>query len=142
MTWIAALHCVATLSLVGLIWFVQVVHYPLMAAVGGSRFPAYAHQHATRTSWVVTAPMLLEAATAIALAMEPPTAAVRPVVWVGLALLGLVWASTFALQVPCHRRLTSGFDPRVHRRLVRTNWIRTAAWTGRAPVAVAVLMMV
>jgi len=140
--WVAAVHCVATLTLVGLIWFVQVVHYPLMAAVGDHRFRAYAHEHASRTSWVVTAPMLLEAATAIAMVVEPPAATVRPMVWVGLALLVLVWASTFGLQVPCHRRLASGFDPRVHRRLVRTNWIRTLAWTGRAPVAVAAVMMV
>lgn len=141
MIWVAAVHCVATLTLVGLIWFVQVVHYPLMAAVGDHRFRAYAREHASRTSWVVTAPMLLEAATAIAMVVEPPAATVRPVVWVGLALLVLVWASTFGLQVPCHRRLASGFDPRVHRRLVRTNWIRTLAWTGRAPVAVATVMM-
>jgi len=141
-TWIAVLHCVATLALVGLIWFVQVVHYPLMAVVGGLRFPAYAREHATRTSWVVTAPMLLEAAAAIALVVEPPAAIARPMVWVGLALLALVWASTFGLQVPCHRRLASGFDPRVHRRLVRSNWIRTLAWTGRAPIAVAIVSMV
>lgn len=142
MTWVAAVHGVATLFLVGLIWYVQIVHYPLMAAVGNDRFPAYARAHAARTSWIVTAPMLLEVATAITLLVEPPTAAIRPILWLGVGLLALVWASTFGLQVPCHRRLASGFDPRAHLRLVRTNWLRTLAWTGRVPVAVAVLLAV
>lgn len=142
MTWIAVVHGVATLTLIGLIWFVQIVHYPLMGAVGDGPFAAYARAHARRTSWVVTAPMLLEAAGAIALVVEPPTTAVRPLLWVGLGLLALVWASTFGLQVPCHRRLARGFDTRAHRLLVRTNWIRTLAWTGRAPVAIAAMTAV
>jgi hypothetical protein len=36
-------------------------------------------------------------------------------------------------------RLSTGFDPVVHRRLVRTNWIRTAAWTVRGAAAVAMV---
>ena len=33
-------HATSALLLVGLIWTVQVVHYPLMAAVGPDRFVA------------------------------------------------------------------------------------------------------
>jgi hypothetical protein len=36
-------------------------------------------------------------------------------------------------------RLSTGFDPVVHRRLVRTNWVRTAAWTARGAAAVAMI---
>ncbi|MEY4607349.1 MAG: hypothetical protein RLY45_2109, partial [Actinomycetota bacterium] len=38
-------HLVATMFMVGLIWFVQVVHYPLMAAVGEQQFVAYEDRH-------------------------------------------------------------------------------------------------
>ena len=41
----------------------------------------------------------------------------------------IIWLSTMVLQVPCHRRLETGFDAAVARRLVRTNWVRTFAWT-------------
>ena len=142
MTAIVVIHGVTTLAMVGVIWFVQVVHYPLMGRVGPAVFPAYAASHATRTSWVVTAPMVLEASTAAVLAARPPTDGLWEAMWVGLVLVAVVWASTFGLQVPCHRRLAARFEPPVHRRLVRSNWIRTLAWSARAPVAVAALLAV
>ena len=59
----------------------------------------------------------------------------RGAVWAGLALLAVIWLSTALVQVPLHRRLQGGFDAAAHRRLVRTNWLRTAAWTLRAALA-------
>jgi len=47
------------------------------------------------------------------------------------ALLAVIWVSTPTLQGPGHQQLTKKFDPALWRRLVRTNWIRTAAWTAR-----------
>lgn len=41
-------HAAATLWMTGLIWFVQVVHYPLFALVGSTGFAAYESAHATQ----------------------------------------------------------------------------------------------
>lgn len=57
-------HAAATWAMVGLIWFVQVVHYPLFAAVDAAESPVYARLHQRRTTWVVGPPMLVERATA------------------------------------------------------------------------------
>ena len=40
--------------------------------------------------------------------------------------------------MPCHARLSLGWDEQVHARLVATNWIRTALWTARLGTVVAV----
>ena len=45
-----SLHLAATAAMTGLIWFVQVVHYPLFAAVGADQFVAYEVAHQRRTS--------------------------------------------------------------------------------------------
>ena len=132
-------HLAATMAMVGLIWFVQVVHYPLFAAVGEERFGAYEAAHAQRTAWVVGPPMALEALAAIVLVASPPPGVAPAATWVGLGLLAIVQASTVALQVPAHRALAAGFDPVTWRRLVRTNWIRTAGWSARGCVAVALV---
>ena len=42
-------------------------------------------------------------------------------------LVAVNWHSTALIQVPLHRRLAGGFDPSAARRLVVTNWWRTAA---------------
>lgn len=141
MTWLVlSAHALATCGMVGLIWFVQVVHYPLMARVGAEVYPAYQRAHATRTTWVVAPLMLTEAATAAALLWllrgQPWGLAAA---WVGVGLLAAIWASTFLLQVPAHERLAAGFDADAHRRLVSSNWIRTFAWTARGMLAIALL---
>jgi hypothetical protein len=125
------LHAASSWMMVGVIWFVQVVHYPLMSRADRVRFPEFAAAHSRRTTWIVAPPMLIEAATAAILAFRPPPGVPAFSAWFGLGLVGIIWVSTAALQVPRHRDLADGFDPRAHRRLVATNWIRTLAWTGR-----------
>ncbi|MFT4542833.1 MAG: hypothetical protein ACI835_005302 [Planctomycetota bacterium] len=130
------IHAAATLFMTGLIWFVQVVHYPLFAGVSHDRFAQYERDHTKRAGWVVGPPMLTELGTAATLIYWRPNAIPAWAVWLGLALLGIIWLSTLLQQVPEHRRLLSGFDADSHRRLVRTNWIRTFAWTTRAGLSV------
>lgn len=127
------LHVAATLYMTGVIWFVQTVHYPLFAKVGDPGFVAYQAGHLRFTAYVVVPGMLLELGTGILLLpVAPPE--IRGLLWLGLALLAVVWISTFLLQVPQHRRLERGFDAEAWSRLVRTNWVRTAAWSARALV--------
>lgn len=133
------LHAAATWLLVGLIWFVQVVHYPMLARLGPDGFDEHALFHVRRTSLVVAPAMLAEAGCASWLALAPPSpAAVAPTA-VGFALLLAVWLSTALLQVPCHRRLERGYDLAAARRLVGSNWIRTLAWTARGAIALLLL---
>ncbi|HLM67342.1 MAG TPA: hypothetical protein VK358_07440, partial [Longimicrobium sp.] len=135
--WIFILHLAATAVMVGVIWFVQVVHYPLMALVGREGYPAYQAAHSRRTTWVVMPPMLLEMGTGVWLALRPSPFLPASAAWAGVALLAVVWLSTFFLQVPQHRRLEGGFDAAAHHRLVRSNWIRTIAWTLRGLLVLA-----
>jgi len=131
------LHAAATLAMVGLIWFVQVVHYPLFGRVRPEDFPRYARSHQRRTTWVVGPLMLIEAGTGIWLLVASSLPAWQP--WAGLALLGVIWASTVCIQVPLHSRLAAAFDPSAHCALVRTNWLRTAAWTARGALVLLML---
>lgn len=58
----------------------------------------------------------------------------------GALLVAALWASTFLVQIPCHRALGRGWDEAIHRRLVRMNWLRTGLWTTRAGLALALLV--
>jgi hypothetical protein len=125
------LHMAACLFMVGLIWVIQIVHYPLFDGVGTAEFPAYQRRHQHLMTWVVGPPMLMEVVSAVALIAVPPTQVGSATLWIGNMLLGVIWLSTIRLQVPCHAALSEGFQATVHARLVRSNWIRTAAWSAR-----------
>ena len=129
-------HAVATLAMVGLIWFVQVVHYPLLAHLDADGIA----EHQRLTGYVVALPMSVEAPTAALMVIDRPDGVPAAAAWIGLALVTVVWASTALLQVPMHRALAGGAGD--VRRLVRDNWIRTAAWTARGAVVAWMLATV
>lgn len=131
-------HAAATWYMIGLVWFVQGVHYPLFGKVGVDAFPVYQAAHLTRTGPVVVPGMLVELGCALALLLFEETRG-RPAVWMGAALLAVVWLSTAFLQVPAHRSLERRFESKAWRRLVVTNWLRTAAWSTRGALALWML---
>lgn len=126
---VATAHLLTTFAMVGLIWIVQIVHYPMMASFERENFAAHEKEHCDRTGWVVVPLMLGEISTFALLLLEGFRS--NAFLLSGL-LLGVIWASTFFLQVPLHRALLRGWNPKAHRQLVATNWIRTVAWSGRA----------
>lgn len=123
------IHLLLSLYMLGLIWFVQIVHYPLMGKVGRAVFLDYERAHTRFTSWVTAPPMLLELGTGVWLLVQYPG---EWLWWANAAGLALIWGSTFFVQVPLHNALSQAYAPEQHQSLVRTNWLRTAAWTLRA----------
>lgn len=132
-------HTLATIFMAGLIWTIQIVHYPLMSRVGDNSFIDYETRHMQRITWVVAPAMLVELAAALALLVVAPPAIPRWMLWLGLALLALIWLSTAVLQGPAHVALARGFDHARHRWLVDSNWIRTILWSARALLTLAMI---
>jgi hypothetical protein len=114
--------------MVGLIWFVQVVHYPLLAHIDAAGIA----EHQRRTGWVVGPPIIVEALTTVLLLVDRPEGVPAAAAVAGVGLLALIWISTALIQVPRHRGLAAGSGE--VRRLVAENWIRTVAWSGRGAV--------
>lgn len=129
------LNAAVTWTLVGLIWTVQVVHYPLFDRVKRDGFQRFERDHSRRIGWIVGPLMAVEAMAALALAVSLPPGTPRAGAISALLLVVVIWLSTALVQVPQHRILGRSFDARAHRRLMHTNWIRTGAWTVRGGIA-------
>ena len=132
-------HLFSTLYMTGLIWFVQVVHYPLHGHVGATTFRQYQELHVQWTGYVVMPPMLLELGTALYFALNGHVGIPQWIWWVALGILGIVWASTGLLQVPAHNALMTNFTEATHNKLVYTNWVRTIGWSIRSGLLMWVL---
>lgn len=139
---ILLLHVATTLAMVGLIWFVQVVHYPLFSRIGRREFLAYEVAHQRLTTWVVAPLMLIEVFTALALIWLRPSGVNPWLVWSGVALVAAIWLMTYLVQVPQHARLAAAFDPSTQRALVAGNWYRTAAWSARGVLVLIMLAQI
>ncbi|MBU3689476.1 MAG: hypothetical protein B7C54_05145 [Acidimicrobiales bacterium mtb01] len=132
-------NAAAALVMTGLIWFVQIVHYPLLAGTPADRSTDVAAEHQRRTSYVVAVPMAVEGITTLALLVDRPgdVALVWP--WLGALLVAIALGSTILLSVPLHARMALAFDPNTGPRLVLTNWPRTVAWTLHGVVGLVML---
>ena len=134
------LTTVTSLLMTGVIWFVQVVHYPLFRLIGRSAFPYYEENHMRRTGWVVIPLMTLELGSALVLPfLELPPEYTAPA-WLSAALAVLIWSVTFTVQVPLHRRLTENYEIGSIQKLVRTNAVRVFLWSGRSVLVTYMLV--
>lgn len=137
---ILIVNLVSTLFMVGLIWMVQIVHYPLFDDVGDSNYERYQQRHQKNITYIVGPVMLVELVTATMLIFYSIEGVSKTLVYTGIGLVVLIWFSTAFLQVPCHEKLVKGFDPSAYRWLVYSNWIRTWAWTARGALVTWMLI--
>jgi hypothetical protein len=134
------LNCAATWFMTGLIWFVQIVHYPLFDSVGINEFQLYAERHRQLTTLVVFSPMVIEISTAALLAMTWKRSD-GWLLWLCFAMVVGIWISTALCSIPCHAKLCgSGYSQATHQWLVLSNWLRTALWTVRAVILASVIV--
>lgn len=120
--------------LTGLIWTIQVVHYPGFLGVGTEGFLAYQEQHMRTISYVVIPLMLGELAATVFLLVRHPASYVGEI-YVATAMVVIIWVTTLFVSSPLHGKLASqGHNAELINRLVTTNWIRTAAWSLRTGV--------
>jgi hypothetical protein len=130
-------HCLTVFYMTGVIWQVQIVHYPLFKWVGGANFKKYHELHTTGMGRVVGPMMILQFVSAVYLFVALPLKPVQPLI--ALSLSTFVFVATFFVSVPLHSELSDGFEPQAYFRLVQTNWARTILWTGHSFLSIYVI---
>jgi hypothetical protein len=133
---------VATCLMAGVIWFVQWVHYPLLAKVPVDRAVETATEHQRRTGQVLAIPMAVEGFTTLGLLISRPESVQIFWPWFGAVLLAVALGSTVFVSVPLHAKMATNPTADVGRRLVVTNWPRTIAWSLRAVVCFVMILQV
>lgn len=132
------LHLAATWLMVGLIWTIQLVHYPLFLKVGEQDFADYESGHTRRMGRLLAVPAVAEVVLAALVFIEGPGVATAAA---GAVLAG-IWIMTALVHVPLHRRLADGYNPELIARLTTANWWRTWAWSVRGAIALILLLEV
>ena len=117
-------------ALFGLIWCVQLVHYPFFLRSDKKDFIDHISFHKYRISIIVMPLMTIELATSGILAFRFEPFANWNIL--GLAIVISIWLVTFFVQVPLHNKLSDGYDESVVRKLIKTNWIRTILWSTKS----------
>ncbi len=127
-------HTLCCLLLTGLIWTIQLVHYPSFKFIKPSAFKDFSSFHGARISIIVMPLMCIELLSSFLITYqniynEAPSA----ILILNLIGVMLTWGSTFLLSVPIHTELhKNGYNLKKIRLLILTNWPRTILWTVRS----------
>ncbi len=133
------LHVASTWFMVGLIWLIQLVHYPLFLNVGSKEFRKFHNNHTLFITPLVGSVMIIELVTLVILIFQTPHGIPNWIVIVGILLLSVIWLSTLIFQIPYHNKLSSNFDDNLIKMLIKTNWIRTICWSLRGILVLIML---
>lgn len=123
----------------GVIWLIQLIHYPSFLDIEPSRFLAFHEKHNQVMTLIVGPIMVLELVTAGLLALPLAREGGSP--WSQVQNWGmaanflaviLLWGLTFLVSVPIHAKLGLGYNQVLIQSLVVTNWWRTILWSLRS----------
>ena len=131
------LHLLATLLMTGVIWVVQLVHYPAFLFVDKGQFSKFEQFHSVQISKVVMPLMLIELFTAVILLFSFPFKKILLVS--NLGLLIATWSVTAFFSMRYHKLLLSGFNKEYILNLVKTNIFRTVFWSTRSAILIYLL---
>ena len=120
--------------LFSLILITQFVSYPLFLKVGKEQFSKYHQSYTFYISTIVLPAMVLE----ILLSFNQIIHGIDFFSVFNLIIIGIIWLSTFFIQVPIHNKIAYRYDKKLIKKLILTNWIRTCAWTCKLIICILI----
>lgn len=122
-------HVASTLFMTGLIWIIQLLHYPSYYYIQKEKFSDYQRFHTHQITYIVGPVMLFEVISGMYLTIQNDWTKPWTLNFIGLCI---IWLSTLFFSIPSHNKLSAGFNHEAISYLVKTNWIRTLSWTLRS----------
>ena len=113
----------------GVIWVIQIVHYPSFHFIEKELYTAFQKFHMNKISIIVIPIMLAELITGMMLFLDKSSKS--PFLIISFVILVLIWLITGVFFSKAHNELMTGYQELVVNQLVAMNWIRTLLWTLR-----------
>ena len=122
-------HLIFTSIMTGVIWVIQIVHYPSFHFIEKELYTAFQKFHMNKISIIVIPIMLAELITGMMLFLDKSSKS--PFLIISIIILVLIWLITGVFFTKAHNELIAGYQELVVNQLVAMNWIRTLLWTLR-----------
>ena len=122
-------HLIFTSIMTGVIWVIQIVHYPSFHFIEKELYTAFQKFHMNKISIIVMPIMLAELITGVMLFLDKSSKS--PFLTISIIILVLIWLITGVFFTKAHNELIAGYQELVVNQLVAMNWIRTLLWTLR-----------
>ena len=121
------IHFLSTSLMVGIIWVIQLLHYPTFHFIKESDYVEFQYFHMQRISFIVVPVMIIELLSGFMLVYYFRS----NLLIFCLIILLVIWSITFVFFTKLHQSLLGGYDKIIVDKLVQINWSRTVLWSLR-----------
>ena len=121
-------HLTSTSIMVGIIWVIQLVHYPSFKYVKDSDYIIFQKYHMSNISYIVFPSMFTELITSLLIFFSGEKSFLF---MLSMICISLIWVITGVLFTKFHSTLQKGKDLKMIEKMIKANWIRTLLWTMR-----------
>ena len=121
-----------SLFMSGLIWLVQLVHYPAFRYVNSEKFVDFEKFHTSKISLIVVPIMIIELVSGVMLYWYYKSDFFTLI----LILIALIWLVTMIFSIPSHQVLSERKCEKAINRLIITNWLRTWLWSVKSVILI------
>jgi hypothetical protein len=125
------IHLVSTSFMVGVIWIVQLVHYPTFLFIDEQKSYDFQKFHMSRISYIVMPAMTTELFSGIYIYIYSNMAIESNLFLLALTILIINWIITALVFVKMHNKLLINYKIEIISLLVKWNWLRTLLWSVR-----------
>lgn len=125
------LHLVSTSIMVGVIWIIQLVHYPTFLFIDKQKYMKFQEFHMSRVSYIVMPTMIAELFSGIYILFYNNVLMVNTFFLLASFSLLLNWVITALVFVKIHNGLLIKYEKNIILLLVKLNWLRTILWSLR-----------
>ena len=123
------IHFLSTSIMVGVIWVIQLLHYPSFHFIQKFNYPKFQQFHMSRISFIVIPAMIIEFITGILMLQFGFSSNFLFIS--SLFILLVIWVITLVFFTKMHQGLISGYNKLIVDRLISINWSRTLLWSIR-----------
>ncbi len=126
---LSIIHLIFTSFMVGVIWIVQLVHYPSFHYIDFKKYRSFQRFHMEKISFIVVPAMIFELGSGLMLFFFDYKED-----WffiLSMVFLLVIWIITAIFFSKLHGKLANGYVNTVVDSLIKINWFRTLLWTVR-----------
>lgn len=127
------IHAMITFAMTGIIWFVHLIHYPVMNALDWQR-ETFEKIHWQKTMKIAVIMLILELGTGILFVLFHPVKIPSSLPISGLLLIVLIWVNTWWMCVPSHCQLKQQYNENSLQKLMKANKWRAILWSLRSVI--------
>jgi len=133
-------HFLLCIAVTGVVWFMQVVHYPLLTYTNPDKWTEFNEKRRMYTMMLTYPLMAFEALTGFTLILLATQSPSYPYLAVSLGILLALLIYTFMYLNPLLKKMTGPADEISHKKFIKLHWVRTIGWSLRLLLLILVVL--